>query len=232
MRKPIIAVVSNKIVTNQNPFFGDVKSSVCIDYIQAVEKAGAVPLQIPLGITKEYFEYYASICSGFLFPGGPDIHPSLYGEPAHRNLDKVYLDFDSFQLTLLKQVLETGIPLLGICRGAQLLNIALGGTLYQDISETGTIQRHYMDADRAELAHPVKVERDTLLARLLDEELWVNSFHHQCIRRLGSGLRSAATSPDGIIEAIELIDHPFVVGIHPKASRKKATTRRCVLIPR
>lgn len=217
MDKKIIGIVCNKTVTTTPPFIHDIKSGVCVDYIAAVLKAGGVPLQLPL-ISGADTEPYIHLCDGFLFPGGPDLHPRFYGEDARQGLGPVHPELDAFQLELMRAVLKSGKPVLGICRGAQVLNVVLGGSLHQDIGETSTKLAHYMDSHRSDVAHKVQIERGSLLYGLFGGELWVNSFHHQVINRLGKGLKVIARAEDGIIEAITLEDHTFAVGLqwHPE----------------
>jgi len=218
MDKKIIGIVCSKTVTTTPPFTHDIKSGVCVDYIAAVLKAKGIPLQIPMLLAGEDIEPYIHLCDGFLFPGGPDMHPRFYNEDAHQGLGQVHPELDAFQIKLIRAVLKNRKPVLGICRGAQILNVALGGNLYQDIGETATKLAHYMDVDRSDVSHKIQIERGSLLARLLGEELWVNSFHHQAINRLGTGLKVIARAKDGVIEAVTLEDHPFAIGLqwHPE----------------
>lgn len=218
MKKPLIGIVSGKRMDTEAPFTGDVRSDVCKDHIDAVYKAGGIPIQIPLTDHEDLYDYYVELCDGFLFPGGPDIAPIYYKEPLRTKAGKIYHDLDRYQMGIMKRVLEKKKPLIGICRGMQLLTVAAGGTLYQDLSETGTDQEHYGTSQQWEKVHSIKIKEGSRLHQLLGSELWVNSYHHQCARALGPGTLAAAVAEDGIIEAIELRDYGFALGLqwHPE----------------
>jgi putative glutamine amidotransferase len=147
--------------------------------------------------------------------GGPDIHPEAYGESAHPELGPTWRDLDAPELALARQAIATGIPLLAISRGAQALNIARGGTLFQHLPERfgRAIQRRQL-ADGPASTHPVEIEPESTLARALGcTELDVNSYHHQSTSGLGRGVRPVAWAPDGVVEAIEVPSSPFTVGV-------------------
>jgi putative glutamine amidotransferase len=160
--------------------------------------------------------------SGLLLTGGEDVDPALYGEV--NRCSRVNPERDKAELELLQVALRCDLPVLGVCRGMQLLNVALGGSLYQDISELGPVPRGgksvcHRGPQHTDTTHPVDVEPHTFLARCADEQkLLVNSHHHQGIRELPAELSVSARSPDGLIEAIEHIGKTFVLGIqwHPE----------------
>jgi putative glutamine amidotransferase len=163
---------------------------------------------------------YLSRLSGVLLPGGGDIDPALFGEAPHPNLGVVQPERDSFELALCRAALQRGMPVLGICRGAQVLNVALGGTLIQDIPAETASPLNHRSNDETELRHEIDVEPGTLLARIIGEGRHpVNSQHHQSVRVPAPGLIVSAGSPkDGIIEAVEYRDARFVLGLqfHPE----------------
>jgi putative glutamine amidotransferase len=192
-------------------------------YAQAVTAAGGVPIFIPYE-TKAIKEYL-NLCHGLIFPGGDvDIHPSLYREKI--SVKRINLDANSprakFELKLIKAALKTKIPILGICAGFQALNVALGGSLYQDISEqTKTTISHSRSSSNnsKKNSHSIAVTKGTLLDKITGKTNYtVNSFHHQTVKKLGKNLKASAVSPDGLIEAIELAKHPFCIGVewHPE----------------
>ncbi len=161
------------------------------------------------------------LCDGILLPGGPDIDPSFYHEdrqPACGPSDK---ENDHFQLELYRSARKAGKPVLGICRGCQLINVAEGGTLYQDyrLRKTATIE-HPDLAHWDSQSHAITIQEHTVLEALLQtRSTWVNSLHHQCIAALAPTLTASATSTDGVVEAIETKQGPWCLGVqwHPES---------------
>lgn len=194
-------------------------------YFHAAVQSGAVPWMIPLlDDDRTTLRAIYERLDGVLIPGGVDISPSEYGEetrPECGNLDPAR---DHVELQLVRWAMEDGKPVLGLCRGLQVINVAAGGTLWQDLaSQCPTLEKHdYFPTAgfaRDHLAHAVTVSRGTHLAELLEEEtLPVNSMHHQGVKQLGKDLLVSATAPDGLIEAIEGTDDAFLVGVqwHPE----------------
>ncbi len=192
------------------------------NYTRSVYRAGGLPIIFPMSSTEDTVldEYLANV-DGVLFTGGEDVHPKHYGEAVRPLCDKIDPERDDFELGLARRALERRIPTFGICRGLQLLNVACGGTLYQDLSERpGTRPEHRTKREeRAQLRHGVRILPDTRLREIIgSEEVKVTSTHHQLINRLGNGLRVAALGDDGIIEGIERPDHPFFLAVqwHPE----------------
>ncbi len=194
-------------------------------YTEAVRAAGGLPVLIPLGLDEDELLALVERLDGVLLPGGGDIAPSHYGgdetDETVRNIDS---ERDALELWLARYAAESATPLLAICRGLQVVNVALGGSLYEDIYRgmPGAILHDYNDrSERDYLAHEVSVATHSRLAQALEANgsLRVNSLHHQGIRRLAPGLAAVATAPDGLIEAVELRDHPFAVAVqwHPEA---------------
>ncbi len=189
-------------------------------YIEGMEEAGAVPLLLPLTENPSLLGRFTELCDGFLFPGGQDLAPALYGEEKSQRCEDVVEKMDGGERALFPLALKTGKPLLGVCRGLQLFNVLLGGTLYQDFptERPGSVIHRGKTLDD-EVRHPVSVLPDTLLAQILGAgEIEVNSYHHQAVKELGKGLKLAAVSPDGLIEAAYLPDHPFALAVqwHPE----------------
>ena len=191
-------------------------------YIRAVLMAGGTPVMIPLGVSENRLLGLFKWLDGILFSGGGDVHPSFYGSEPHPLADEVDRDRDRIELNLVNHAVETGKPFLGICRGLQVINVALGGSLYEDIeTQTESTIQHQTAKDypRNHLAHPVDISAGSTLHQILQQlSIQVNSFHHQAIRDLASGLTATALARDSIIEAIELKDHPFGLGVqwHPE----------------
>jgi putative glutamine amidotransferase len=158
---------------------------------------------------------------GIVFPGGLDVHPLHYGEAHVHPATEVDPTLDTLELQLARWAVSSDIPTLGICRGQQLLNVALGGTLIQDLpsERLPTGVAHRQAGQRWELSHTIEVEVGSRLAGILGSTMVeVNSFHHQAVRRLGERLRAVAWSPDGIIEGVEGTDHPWLLAVqfHPE----------------
>ena len=216
---PIIGISTNLHTVDKGKFLGMERIYVNKDYIDAVVKAGGIPLLLPPVADRASIVRYAEVCDGFILSGGGDINPILYGDFPHPCLEEFHTGLDRAQWALTEEILRTDKPLLAICRGIQLLNVVLGGTLWQDITAIGhPVMLHSQYSPREDIFHPVSIEKDSILGRLWGEQLEVNSFHHQCLNHLGRHLKITATAPDGVIEAVEMPDHTFVVGIqwHPE----------------
>lgn len=213
MIKPIIGIGSD--VTQKK---GERERAFAYgSYIESLRRAGAVPVVIPP--QPENAAAIGEGLDGILLAGGDDCDPTVYGEQPHPTVEAMDSRRQSNDLALARVARERGIPTLGICLGVQVMNVAAGGTLIQDIdSELRTDIEHASEpSDRHR--HDVLVEQGTRLAGILGEQdLNVNSSHHQAIRRVGEGLRVTAHAPDGIIEGLEDPSHPFYVGVqwHPE----------------
>ncbi len=183
-----------------------------LDYPVAVAAGGGVPVVLPpqLDLASEVMSHLDAL----VISGGPDIHPSLYAHPPHPNLGPNEPATDAWELALLNAALERDLPILAICRGMQLLNVAYGGTLWQDINtELELGEAHRQKARGSEVTHDVEVEPGTRLAELTGGgTVAVNSFHHQAVQDLGAGLVISARD-QGLVEAIEDPARPFVVGV-------------------
>ena len=177
-------------------------------YTAAVAAAGAVPL----AACGHCAEELAELCDGLLLTGGADLDPRLYGEAVLNDTVKVQPERDDFELALFWAFYRRGKPIFGICRGCQLINVALGGTLYQDLVE----QKGLMHSD-PELRHAVHVEEGSVLHRLFGTQFFVNSTHHQAVKDAAPGLRITARSDEGIVEAFEHESLPILATqFHPE----------------
>jgi putative glutamine amidotransferase len=195
-------------------------------YIRALTAAGALPWMIPLvGDEPETMRGIYDELDGVFLPGGADIDPVNYGEERHARCDKGDLARDEVELMLVRWALVDHKPVLGVCRGLQLVNLAAGGTLYQDLSEQmpGAIKHDYFPFSgryaRDFLAHEVSVAEQTKLAEIFGAgTLKVNSMHHQGVRKLGAQLVASAVAPDGLVEGIESANGSYVVAVqwHPE----------------
>lgn len=204
---PIIGITGNyRQETNEY--------SVRKEYISAIENAGGFP--IFLTPTSEI----PTFLDGIVMSGGGDIDPVYYHEEPIPQCGKITPTRDRYELILSQFALESYIPILGICRGMQVLNVADGGTLHQDMyTQTNTKIMHEQKAPSDHPVHNVTLEKDSVLYQIYNrKEIRVNSFHHQCVKTAGTGFRVIADCVDGAIEAIEHKNHPFAVGVqwHPE----------------
>ena len=176
----------------------DGKVSLNYAYTHAIEAAGGIPLVLPCTEDEGLLDRLANLCHGFCFSGGEDIEPARYGEEKHPKCGAPALRRDAFDFAMFRKALATGKPILGICRGGQLINVALGGTLWQDLpSQCGTVH-----SGGHTCVHKTKLVEGTLLHRLYGDEMTTNSYHHQAIDRVAEGFRVTATAEDGTIEAL------------------------------
>jgi len=208
MSKPIIG-----ITTYQGKNADDHPTvSLMQSYVYAIMQAGGVPVLIPSMLAEDGWDALYSRLDGILFSGGGDIDLEYFSGDAHPRIDDVDLLRDSVELNMLRTAASDGKPFLGICRGCQVMNVALGGTLYTHIQDQvpNSLDHAYPGNMRTVLVHEVKVEEGTRLADVFEEPLLkVNSLHHQGLKDIASGLRIAGYAPDGLVEAIELPDHAF-----------------------
>lgn len=218
MNYPVVGVTTMRS-KNQ---YGTLISSLAAAYVEALSQAGVCPLLIPNQMPLEAVDELLEGLDGVLFTGGGDLGADFFHEKDHSLVRGVERDRDQLELRMLERVVEKGKPFMGICRGQQLINIGLGGTLYADIAEQvpGAKKHDYFpDWERDYLAHTVSVEADSRLASILGSSSnQVNSLHHQAIDRLAPDLAATAHAPDGIIEAVELTDYPFGLAVqwHPE----------------
>ena len=177
-------------------------------YADAVYRAGGLP--VPTCGTAA--EELAELCDGLLLSGGVDLDPALYGEEILNDTVQIHRERDDFELSLFRSFFDAGKPIFGICRGCQLINVALGGTLYQDL----VAQKGLVHFD-PELRHEVRASEGSLLCRLFGERFLTNSTHHQAVKVVADGLRITARSSEGIVEALEHESRPiFATQFHPE----------------
>jgi putative glutamine amidotransferase len=200
-------------------------------YIHAIVQAGGVPVLIPSMVAENGWDVLYKRLDGIVFSGGGDIAPEHYHGDGHPRVDDIDPLRDTLELNLLRAVIDDGKPFLGICRGIQTLNVGLGGTLYEHLGEQfrGEVDHTYPTSMRTTLVHEVKIEEGTQTAEVVGKPiLKVNSLHHQGLRDVAPGLRVTGHASDGLVEAVELPDHPFGLAVqwHPEWMTDQLSTRK------
>jgi putative glutamine amidotransferase len=225
---PLIGIPSRRDRSSRgSPVFAQSRT-----YVEAVAITGGAPLLIPLNLDEGALRAIYERLDGLLLTGGEDLHPRYYGEAIHEKCGQIDEARDMVELTLTRWALAEGLPIFAICRGIQVLNVAAGGTLYQDIASQvpGSLKHDcWPDHPRNYLAHQVTVNGDSYLAAVLGHRrIGVNSTHHQAVKDLAPSFRVAARATDGLIEAIEGHDHPFALGVqwHPEDLVEDAPSMR------
>ena len=219
--KPIIGLTTyRKVAAQSNPI---PLYALMPSYVDAIAAAGGVPVLIPLGLDEEALQVLFERLDGILLTGGGDVDTAFYGGERPDLIDGVDTDRDRVELFLARAAYEQEKPTLAICRGHQVLNVALGGTLYEDIASLmpdASKHDYFGEHPRTYRPHSVAIEPGSMLAEILSgsAEVQVNSLHHQGIRDLAPALAPAAFAPDGLIEAVEAPDLPFMLGVqwHPE----------------
>ena len=203
-----------------------------LDYVEGVAEAGGVPVVLPPVGGERTAEAVIGGLDGLLLSGGADLTPGSYGEEPTPELEVTIPERDAFELPLLRLALMRGIPVFGICRGMQVLNVVLGGTLYQDLpSQLGRdLLKHRQQTPKWQPTHEVAVREGSWIEGVLGESVKVNSYHHQGIKDLADSLVVSARSNDGVVEAVESRDFPerWLVGVqwHAEAMRDAGPEQR------
>lgn len=213
--RPVIGIV---------PLFDDEKQSLWMlpGYMKVIEKAGGLPIMLPLTTDEGELVQAYSLCDGILFTGGHDVNPAVYGQEKKDTCGQTCEERDTMEGFLLEKCIEENKPLFGICRGIQFINGYLGGTLYQDLdTEYDSSTDHHMSPPYDRTAHEITVLSKTKLAEIIGEGYHeVNSYHHQAIKELSPKVEKMAVSEDGLIEAIAIKNHKFALAVqwHPEFS--------------
>jgi putative glutamine amidotransferase len=225
--KPLIAVVAHTEINR----FGILADSIAVTYTEAVEKAGGLPMILPFTQNQDLIPLMVDKADGFLFTGGMDVDPAFYGEKEIAGLGSVSAELDRFQMAVFHEAAAFQKPVLAICRGIQLINVALGGSLFQDIpSQFSTpVLKHMQDTLSFEVDHPVVIEPGSSLFDLFGPRIMVNSRHHQSVKILGKDLIITARAPDGVIEAAQHITLPMdLIQWHPELMLRKNDDMLCL----
>ncbi len=214
-KKPVIALTPYYNTETDEPYMRPA-------YLNAIRMAGGLPVILPLDLNREDLEQLLETIDGVLFTGGPDVHPFFFGEDTQAHCGNVCLKRDQMELILLELTMAQNKPILGICRGAQLINIGLGGDIYQDIPSQfpQDFPVAHVQPFKYEIpSHKVEVMPNTLLASITEEpSISVNSMHHQAVRNTAPGLIASGYAAGGLVECIEKPDYPFLIGVqwHPE----------------
>lgn len=220
MKKPIIGISANILKDQSGSFAGYQRAYVNEDYVISVLKNGGVPFIIPINQNSEVIQQQIEQIDGLILTGGYDVDPHNYHEEPLEKLEATMSIRDEFEFTLIKLAVKKKIPILGICRGIQIINTFYGGTLYQDLSYRQKITyRHYQGDNPTQVTHTIKIEPHSKLAAIFHKSKFlVNSFHHQIIKQVAPNFTVAARAGDGVIEGIEANDYPYLIGIqwHPE----------------
>ena len=229
--QPLIALISSRQTHPKRAPTYEIPQA----YLDAILTAGGLPILLPASLPLAVLPGLVASFDGFVLSGGGDLDPVLYGGRANANVHAINPERDAFELALIPLVLDADKPLLAICRGVQVLNVALGGSLYEDIpSALPEALRHdwYLDYPRDYLAHWVEVVPGSRLAEILGtRKLRTNSLHHQAIRHPAPALEVVARAEDGVIEAVELPGKRFAIGVqwHPECLPEEPAMQKLFL---
>ena len=191
-------------------------------YVRAVQRAGGAPIMIPLGLDDDTLRAIFARLDGLLIQGGDDVHPNEYGEALESFCGKIDPARDAAELGLLRWAFEKNMPTLGVCRGIQMMNVAAGGTLYQDIDAQlpGSLHHPHIKGNASDFrAHGIDIDTSSRLAQAIGTtSIQVNSRHHQAVKQVAPGFRVIARAPDGIVEGMESTNGHFALGVqfHPE----------------
>ena len=209
--------------TTQKTAKSEARQTLNRAYVRAVEAAGGVPLILPVTANPDTIHRCLDALDGILLSGGVDVEPARYGQEPHPALGETDADRDAAEIALIRAALERDKPIFAICRGLQILNVALGGSLYQDLPDEKPSEIFHAQNERGvprpETVHSIRIEAGSRLAQIVGAEtMAVNSLHHQALKDVASGLKVTAWADDGVIEAAEMPEKRFVVAIqcHPE----------------
>lgn len=214
-RKPFIAVTADY---DYNKNISLIKNLYC----EALSETGAAPILLPLSMNDDLIDIYIDRCDGLMVTGGPDVDASCYGEKNMTFNGELSPYRDVMEIALIKKAVLRNKPILGICRGMQIINAAMGGTLYQDIHEQikdRQVIKHSQSAPRWHTTHDICIKKDSFIGKVFNtERISVNSFHHQAVKEIAPDFEGTAWSDDGILEAMEYSKSCFAVGVqwHPE----------------
>lgn len=216
--KPLIGLI---------PLYDSEKESYWMlpGYMKMLEENGAIPIMLPLTDNKEELDIFINMCNGFLLTGGHDVSPELYGEEISDECGEICSQRDSMEKYIFLECVRLDKAVFGICRGIQLINVVMGGSLYQDLpTKCRLTVKHKMTPPYDRVCHYVSILKDTPLYSMLGKEnIGVNSYHHQAVKTLSNQLKPCAVSEDGLTEGIYMPDKRFIMAVqwHPEFSYTK-----------
>ncbi|MBF0714811.1 gamma-glutamyl-gamma-aminobutyrate hydrolase family protein [Gemelliphila palaticanis] len=217
--KPIIGIATSEINDELDVLQNTKIAYTPIDTIKGIKEAGGLPFLLPVSDT-QLAKLYAAKIDGLVLSGGHDVSPLFYGEEPTPELGATLPTRDEFEISLVQEMLALKKPIFAICRGLQIVNVATGGTLYQDINilEKNTI-KHRQETNPKYASHSISTEENSIVRKILGEKTTVNTLHHQAVKTLGHNLKITAKSPDGFIEAVESsINEQYILALqwHPE----------------
>lgn len=212
-KKPIIGILTNIFTIEEGQFAGMERIYVNREYVKTILKAGGIPVMLPIIEDLETICKQIENIDGLLLSGGQDLHPHHYNEEPSPKIGTICLERDRYEIAAVRHASSLNIPIFGVCRGLQLLNVVFGGSLHQDIPG------HSQKMKREEAFHTIEIVPGTKMHKIFGaEKVKTNSFHHQAVKHLAPGFRATACANDGTIEGIERIEGSFVMGVqwHPE----------------
>lgn len=227
MKKPVIGIAGNIMIMDGGMFPGIQKDYVNRDYVKSIRQAGGAPIIVPAVDDEDIVMAQTAVLDGLLLSGGWDVEPQLYGEEPMWQQGFTFPEVDHFYIKIIKAAIRMGKPVFGICKGIQAINVAFGGTLYQDIpTQLEHTLKHNQSAPRECGTHSVRIEKDSFLGECLPEVIQINSFHHQSVKKLADGFKVAAQADDGVIEGIQRLEGSFAAAVqwHPEMMASHGNT--------
>lgn len=220
-RKPVIGVTTSYTFEHEAPFAGYKRTYVNDDYIQAIIRNGGVPLMLPLNTEIDVLEAQLDMVDGIILSGGYDVNPVLYNQQPRQKLGEILPVRDEFEFKVLEIAKQKKLPVLGVCRGLQIMNTFYGGSLEQDLSyivSENEILKHNQNQTPTLTTHGIVIEEDSWLTPILGKENTVNSFHHQVVKDVAPEFKAVARALDGVVESIEYSSDQFLVAVqwHPE----------------
>lgn len=223
MKKPIIGIACGMYTDmSSSGYYSYTYNRLDKNYYLSVIKAGGIPLMIPISSDIEVIEAQVDLLDGIILSGGPDINPLLFNEEPLEKLGTISSERDDFEMKLLECAYKKKKPILGICRGIQIINTFFGGTVLQDISYDTNVKthiKHDQSTSAGAVTHTINIQKDSFLYKIFGEKVITNSYHHQSVNKAAPDFKVTGTTTDNVIEVIEKIDaSDFILGVqfHPE----------------